>query len=322
MLNLSQLLSKQEHLWHKKNVVFWSIVWSTLSLVFYLFCSGSMQSERQLWYRIGTYILQDGALIVSGSLCLRNGLSKRMPSGNNVWLLVGLALFSFLIGNLFFSLWELYWHLDPVGSLGDIFFIIFYLFLSAGMLLAITSKQVRLKMSQWLIVAGVTLYAVVVAVWIVTPPAISANPNLPSDVAAAVVDGGKIIAPPEAPPIVDAPGWVMSVDAAIKPAGTTLSIFYVWCDVALFGLAAVMILAFWGGRLSNAWQVNAQAIICFYVADMWLAYATSHIKGYQSGFMLEVFWVLGTVQFGVAAALEFEHMLARQKRVPGLFDDV
>ncbi len=298
MLNLSQLLSRQEHLWHKKNVLLWSVFWSTLSVAFYLFCSGSMQSERQLWYKIGTYILQDCALIVSGMLCLRNGLSKRMPSGNKVWLLVGLALFSFLVGNLFFSLWDLYWHLDPVGSLGDIFFIIFYLFLSAGMLLAITSKQVQLKISQWLIVAGVTVYAVIVAVWIVTPPVASTSPNLPNEVTAAIIDGSKVIAPPEVPSIVDVPGWVMLMDSVIKPAGPTLSIFYVWCDVALFGLAAVMILAFWGGRLSNAWQVNAQAIICFYVADMWLAYATSHIKGYQSGFMLEVFWVLGQCSLG------------------------
>jgi hypothetical protein len=81
--------------------------------------------------------------------------------------------------------------------------------------------------------------------------------------------------------------------------------------VVLFGLAIVMILGFWGGRLSNAWQVTAQAIICFYIADMWFAYASNQIKDYQAGFMLEVFWILGAVQFGVAASIEFEHMLAR-----------
>jgi hypothetical protein len=74
-----------------------------------------------------------------------------------------------------------------------------------------------------------------------------------------------------------------------------------------------MTIAFWGGRLSNAWQVNAQAITCFYIADMWLAYASNHIEGYQSGFMLEVFWIFGTLLFGIAAAIEFEYMLAQQK---------
>jgi hypothetical protein len=74
-----------------------------------------------------------------------------------------------------------------------------------------------------------------------------------------------------------------------------------------------MILAFWGGRLSNAWQLNAQAITCYYIADMWFAYAGNQIKDYQGGFMLEVFWILGAIQFGVAASIEFEYMLARQK---------
>jgi hypothetical protein len=76
----------------------------------------------------------------------------------------------------------------------------------------------------------------------------------------------------------------------------------------------VMILGFWGGRLSNAWQVNAQAIICFYIADMWYAYAGNQIKDYQGGFMIEVFWIFGAIQFAVAASTEFEYMLARQKK--------
>jgi hypothetical protein len=112
---------------------------------------------------------------------------------------------------------------------------------------------------------------------------------------------------------ISAPSWVMFFDSLLKPYGKSLSVFYVWCDVFLFCLAAVMTIAFWGGRLSNAWQVNAQAITCFYIADMWLAYASNHIEGYQSGFMLEIFWIFGTLLFGIAAAIEFEHMLAQQK---------
>ncbi len=320
MLNFSQILSNWEHLWHKKNIVFWSLSLSAFSLIFYLLCSGPMQGvERPLWYRIGTYILQDLALIVSGLLCLRNGFSQRMPSGSKVWLLIGVALLAFLIGNLFFCLWELSWHLDPVGSLGDPFFMIFYVFLSLGMLLAIASKRIQLNIYQWVIVAGITLYAAVIAGWIMTPPvAFTSNPpaatsSIPANIGTQTASSAPPITTTGDVPISDAPGWVKSVDLALKPYGQPLSRFYVWCDVVLFGLAIAMILAFWGGRLSSAWQVNAQAIICFYIADMWLAYATNHITGYQSGFMLEVFWLFGIVQFGVAAALEFEHMLTRQK---------
>jgi hypothetical protein len=319
MANFLQTHSKWEHLYHKKNVVLWSLSLSGISLIFYLFCSGPAQGvDRPLWYRIGTYIFQNLALIGAGSLCLRNGLSRRMPSGSQVWLMIGIALFSFLIGNLFFSLWELTWHLDPVGSLGDPFFVIFYVFLSLGMLLAIANKRIRLNIYQWAIVAGVTLYAAIIAGWVMTPLK-AANPTIPVSVVAIQPDQVAQNSP-SAPSLTevdastpDIPGWVKSADLALKPYGQILSRFYVWCDVALFGLAVAMILAFWGGRLSNAWQVNAQAIICFYIADMWLVYATNHIAGYQSGFMVEVFWVFGIVQFGVAAVLEFEHMLIRQK---------
>jgi hypothetical protein len=105
----------------------------------------------------------------------------------------------------------------------------------------------------------------------------------------------------------------MFFDGLLKPYGQTLNAFYVWSDIVLLAMAIVMILGFWGGRLSNAWQINAQAIICYYIADMWFAYAGNQIKDYQGGFMLEVFWILGAIQFGVAAGAEFEHMLARQK---------
>ena len=314
MTNLLQTSSTTGRLFQTKNVIRWAIIISSFSLFFYLFFSGPIKGvERPLWYRVSTFILQDIALIGAGLVCFRNGLSKQMPSGGKVWLLIGVALFSFLIGNLFFGLWELLWHLDPVGSLGDPFFVFFYVCLCLGMAIAITSKQTKLKMYQWSIVAGITTYAAVMAMWIMTPP-ISANSTAP---AALVATSSSVISPtatekPAEAPTPDVPAWVKSMDDTFKPYGTKLSQFYVWCDVVLFGLAVAMILAFWGGRLSNAWQVNAQAIICFYIADMWLAYATNHVSGYQSGFMLEVFWIFGTVQFGVSAALEFDHM-TRQK---------
>ena len=281
--------------------------------------------ERPLWYRISTYILQNIALVIAGLLCLRNGLSQRMPSGRQVWLLIGLALFAFLIGNIFFGMWELTWGLDPVGSLGDPFFLIFYVFLSIGMLIAILLKRIHLKAYQWLIVTGVAAYAAFLAMWILTPPlstpadsspevsaSVSVAKSDPSVTSASTTPGLKTSAPTvEATP--QAPDWVMFFDTLLKPYGKSLSVFYVWCDVFLFCLAAVMTIGFWGGRLSNAWQVNAQAITCFYIADMWLAYASNQIEGYQSGFMLEIFWVFGILLFGVAAALEFDHMQTRPK---------
>ncbi len=316
MSQLLQIFSTSERLFQTKNIVRWAIILSSVSLFFFMFFSGPMYGvERPLWYRISTFILQEIAVFGAGLVCLRNGFSKQMPSGTQVWLLTGVALFSYFIGNLFFYLWELLWGLDPVGSLGDPFFVIFYILLSLGMIIAVIDKKIKLKMYQWSIIAGITTYAAVMAMWIMTPPRTSANSTESPVVATAQSSTNQAspIVEPAAEAAPDAPEWVKSMDAVFKPHGASLNQFYVWNDVALFGLAVAMILAFWGGRLSNAWQFNAQAIICFYVADMWLAYATNHVSGYQSGFMLEVFWTFGAIQFGVAAALEFEHMTVSQE---------
>jgi hypothetical protein len=318
MSNSLQPLSTFESLLQKKNIVRAATIFSIVSLSFYLFFSGPMLGvERPFWYQVITFVLQDLAIIGAGIVCFRNGFSKQMPSGSRVWLLIGLALFSFLIGDLFFGLWELLWHLDPVGSLGDIFYVILYILLLLGMVIAIVRKKVKLKIYQWSIVAVVTIYVAVIAMWITTPPTI-ANSTAPLAIVATVQASTSPDSPmtkPDQASTSDVPEWVRSIDVVLKPYGQPLSMFYVWCDVALFGLAVIMLLAFWGGRLSDAWQVNAQAMICLYIADMWLAYATNHISGYQSGFMLEVFWIFGIVQFGVAAALDFEHMVARRKFV-------
>jgi hypothetical protein len=325
MQNFSQTLSNWEHLWHRKNVIYWAVGWAALSLFTYMFFSGAAQNtDRPLWYRLFTgYILQDIPLLMAGLLCLRNGLSRRMPSGSQVWLLMGIALIAFLVGNIFFSSWELVWHLSSTGSLGDPFFCIFYSCLSLSMLIAISTKRVRLNIYQWVTVAAISIYAATLVTWILKPPATSAA--APAEVVSQVqtagttasfvgTDAAPAVTEPEPEAKVEAPGWVMFFDGMLKPYGQTLNGFYVWCDVVLFALAVVMILGFWGGRLSNAWQINAQAIICFYVADMWYAYAGNQIENYQGGFMLEVFWIFGAIQFAVAASTEFDYMLARQKQ--------
>lgn len=326
MQNISQTLARYEHLWRKQNVVTWAFTWAALSLLFYMFLSGSAQNtERPFWYRIFTaYILQNVPTICAGLLCIRNGTSSRMPSGSKVWLLMGLALLAYFVGNIFFSSWELVWHLNSTGSLGDPFFVIFYICLLLAMFIAIVSKRVKLKIYQWAIVVGIGIYAATIAMWILKPPATdrsvattaitatssqiqSSTTNTPT------VTPAPTLTPPESESTTTAPGWVMFFDGILKPYGQKLNIFYVWCDVVLLTFAIAMILAFWGGRLSNAWQVNAQAIICYYIADMWFAYAGNHVPDYQAGFMLEVFWILGAIQFGVAASTEFEYMLSRQK---------
>jgi hypothetical protein len=319
-MNISKTIGRYEYLWRKDNAMYWAFGWAALSLFTYIFFSGPAQgSERPFLYRIFTaYILQNVPTVIAGLLCLRNGLSSRMPSGSQVWLFIGIALLSYVTGNIFFSSWELVWHLNSTGSLGDPFFVIFYICLSLGMLGMLINKRVRLNIYQWALVLGISVYAATILMWVLKPPASGlATPPTPAVTQTQTKSIPTAPNEPEVKPVepitAPAPELVMVFDRLLKPYGQSLNLFYVWSDVFLFALASVMILAFWGGRLSSAWQVNAQAIVCYYIADMWYAYAGNQIKDYQGGFMLEVFWILGAIQFGVAASIEFEYMLARQQ---------
>jgi hypothetical protein len=74
-------------------------------------------------------------------------------------------------------------------------------------------------------------------------------------------------------------------------------------------IPALLLLAFWGGRFAQSWRMIAAAAFSFYIADMWFTYATDHITDYQSGFLLEVFWVFSGVLFAIGAALEYDNSI-------------
>jgi hypothetical protein len=333
MHKLSQQLSRWEYLWSKQNLTYWAFAWAALAMCTFMFFGGSPQNtERPLWYRFFTvYILQNVPLVVAGLLCLRNGLSRRMPSGSQVWLVMGISLFSYLVGNIFFASWDLVWHLNSTGCLGDPFFCLFYVGLSLAMALAIYNKRSQFKLAHWMISGGISIYAAMGLFWMMQAPIAGMAATVPAPPAIVSAERSSTTSPeaivpatsnaPELPEEKsaaeskaesEAPEWVMFFDSIFKPYGSTLNIFYVCCDLFLFTLSLAMILAFWGGKFTNAWQVNAQAMICLYIADMWYAYAGSQIENYQPGFQIEVFWTLSGIQFAVAAAIEFENKLLQQ----------
>ncbi|MGC1394539.1 MAG: hypothetical protein WA828_09705, partial [Coleofasciculaceae cyanobacterium] len=70
-------------------------------------------------------------------------------------------------------------------------------------------------------------------------------------------------------------------------------------------IAATLLLAFWGGRFVQSWRMIAAATIALYIADMWTKYAASY-ENYESGGLLDVFYVFSGVLFAIGAALEFD----------------
>jgi hypothetical protein len=87
--------------------------------------------------------------------------------------------------------------------------------------------------------------------------------------------------------------------------------------VLLLIIATIMLLAFWGGKVSLSWRMIAAAAFSLYIADMWFKYATNYLPDYKSGDILEVFWVFSGVLFGMGAALEYEASLSLKRRASG-----
>ncbi len=323
------------------------IVWAVLSLLFFLLFSVPAKGEElPFWYVIGTYVFELGAQLAAALLCLRNWRSPQIVSGRNVWLGIGLGVLSYLIGNLLFGCWEVVWGLDPDVSLGDVFYIAAYFLLAWGMILAVISRRLNLEIWQWGVLAAIAAGGIALAVWVAAPsnkltPAGAINPAVTEQVATSVAPTAKAPKAPaikpaskpaaktpakpavteegeeaEAEEAAEAPSWVQALDKQLEPYAYPVNLFYIIGDVFLLIIATALLLAFWGGRFSNSWRMIAAATFSLYIADMWFKYAETRIQGeYQSGSLLEVFFVFMGVLFGIGAVLE--HDISTRSRRPG-----
>ncbi len=111
-----------------------------------------------------------------------------------------------------------------------------------------------------------------------------------------------------------APGWVLTLESLLEPLEGIVNIFYVVVDIGLLIVATALLLAFWGGRAAQSWRMIAAAAVCLYIADIYTVYADAAIPNYQSGALLEVFYIFSGVLFGIGAALEYATSSSRSRR--------
>jgi hypothetical protein len=308
-------------------VTYWGIIWSVLALILHLnFSIIDFSSKQPTWFILTTLSFEQIGLVVSGLLCWRNWQSDYIPSGKGVWLLFAIAMFAFFIGNLGFGAWELIWGLDPAASIGNPFFGLFYVMLIGGVRLAMLDRDVELAKPQWILVASIATIGLTIGCWLTTmsaraesPTTLSPQISLHSTTLRSMGQTSIALKPlspvpsiAETSPI-ERPNWVMTLDRWMQPLIGTFNLFYVLCDTLLLIFAAMLFLGFWGGHLGLPWRTTAQAVLCFYIADTWFAYANNRVQGYQSGSIMEVFWVFGIVQFGIAAALEFDNSIRARR---------
>lgn len=320
-----------------------AIAWAVISLMFFLLFSVPLPGQgRPVWYNVTTYILENLAFLGAGLLCFRNWRSSQIVSGRVVWLLIGLGMISFFIGNLILFWWEVVWGKSPEVSPGDFFFLLMYVLVGIGMWLAITSRKLNLNLPQWLIVIGIAVAGAALsyviyngvgsgATALLEAPAIAqeapaAAPASPAPFTTAppptpVVEPTSATAP-AAPTVAEPapeeddsniPGWAVSLNQALEPFSDAISVAYVAGDLLLLMAASSLLLAFWGGRFSLSWRFIAAGALCFYIADTWFLYATTYIADYQTGALPEVFWIFSACLFAMGAALEYD-LSSRSRR--------
>ena len=328
-MNKSRLEKSDPQTWLRgEYVTYWGIIWAVIATILYLnFSVVEAHAARPVWFILATTGLEEIGLLISGYLCWRNWQSPNIPSGRAVWLLFAIAIFAFFGGNLWFYLWEVQWGLDPAASAGNPFFVLFYLMLIAAMRLAILDRDVQLAPQQWIVVGGVAAIGLTIGCWLTTLPAramvlptplsveidrASPNRGLTARMVAPSISDRSIakssLISSETPP-----EWVLAIDRSMQPLVAAFNLFYVLCDLVLLTFAAILLLGFWGGQLGLPWRMAAQAVLCFYIADTWFAAAHDRVQGYESGSIMEVFWIFGIVQFGIAAALEFDNSIRARR---------
>lgn len=109
------------------------------------------------------------------------------------------------------------------------------------------------------------------------------------------------------------PQIIITLEKFLEPYAKLVALVYVIGDVFLLIMATTLLLTFWGGRFAQSWRMVAAASFCMYIADMWFKYASERIPNYESGFVLEVFWVFSGVLFGIGAALEYDNSIRTRR---------
>lgn len=314
-----------------QTLVIAGIVWAVLALLFFLLFSVPISEEEGLpaWYTYGTYIFELGAFLGASLVCYRNWQSPQMVSGRNVWLGIGMGMFLYFLGNVMFGVWELIFQLDPDVSIADFFYLLAYLFLGWGMVLAVTSKKVNLEGWQWGVLAGAAVLGTTLAVWVASPTFFGLLPSSAPALEQVSPEAAAQIEAEIAPAIEEeaveaeeestAPAWVLSLDEQLAPFAYPVNLFYIIGDVILLIIATALLLAFWGGRFSQSWRMIAAATFSLYIADMYFKWKDSlPAADYESGGLLEVFFVFTGILFGIGAVLEFDiSTRSRQSRRRG-----
>jgi membrane protein CcdC involved in cytochrome C biogenesis len=273
---------KSQGRWNSKKVTALGTVFLVVVLLIYLmFGLVEVGTVRPTWFKLSTHFFSMIALMGTIALCWRNSNQAHIPSGRKVWKIFSWAAIAILVGEVLGIAWKFYVGASSGISPADFCNVAFYILTIWGLTLVVRQQKIALKRPQMLLVGMVAAVAAAIALQIIMGTSLSVGNS--SSVA-----------------------WVNSISQILQPLVDILGLFYLLSDIVLIVMSAVLFLGFWGGRMGTTWQVMAQGLVCVYLADVRFAFL-SKAGAYESGDLLEIFWIAGFVQISIAAALEWEN---------------
>lgn len=282
-----------------QTIIYLGIGWCVFALIFFLlFSTKAIDAEYPLWYSLGTYIFESVPFLAAGYLCYRNWNSPQIASGRNVWLGIGSGMFLYFIANILFGWWELYFGLDPEVSPADFFYLAFYVAVGWGMFLAVLPRRLNLVPWQWIVVGCIALLGIALAALITI--------GAPEQVGELAEEIDTVAS--------DLPAWVIATENFLVKFAQPVNLFYIVGDVVLLIIAATLLLAFWGGRFSQSWRMIAAASLALYIADMGFKYQYAYFPDYESGSLLDIFFIFSGVLFAIGTVMEYDISSSRPAR--------
>ena len=200
------------------------------------------------------------ALVVAAAvLCLLRAVAR--PAARLPWTLVSLGLLAWGVGDVYYSIALADLEEVPFPSIADAFYLAFYPFVYAGLVLMLRSRLEGVRGDLWLdgLIAGLTIAAL----------------------GAALVFGV----------VVETTGG--------DPLTVATNLAYPIFDLGLIAVVAVF-LAMTGWHVDRAWGCVLAGCAVFSVSDTVYLYQTA-VGSYTEGTILDIGWVAGIALIGIAA---------------------
>lgn len=241
-------------------IIAMSIVWTFNEFFF----SESMTFEANMFQSIIIIIAAALGAIFLIHVAL---LYKISTSIGKVWLLLGLGIMGWCIGDIIYAYYENYTEVAPFPSIADLFYLLAYIPLSWGLILQMRLLQIKLPLGEKIIIAIIfIIVCIIVAVFVIVIPIQEEYP-IPED---------ELI-------------------------GYLVSALYPIVDLILLLCVIIVFAKFRKGKIHVAWILLLMGILMTLIADILFNWVESIVEETATFELYDLLFLIGYVFIYIGA---------------------